>query len=199
MSEKVAKVGIRMQPGYLYFIDSHGDIARLGKDRQREKVAKVGIKRQDGYRYFVDQSGDISRTKGKEGDQHIFAKNPLSQTEWEKELLELEAKEALEAEREEIEEEERERLRQQRLRSEVRKKLLEEEFKDLVKEGRERIPEEIRHEVWRRDGGKCAQCSGRENLEFDHIIPLSKGGSNTVRNIELLCEKCNREKSDDIQ
>lgn len=198
MAEKVAKVGIRMQPGYLYFIDTQGDIARLGKNGQREKVAKVGIKRQDGHRYFVDQQGDISRTKGKEGKQPVFANNPLSQMEWEKELLEREEREALEAEREEIEEEERERLRQQRLRSEVRKKLLEEEFKDLVKEGRERIPEETRYEVWRRDGGKCARCGSRENLEFDHVIPLSKGGSNTVRNVELLCERCNREKSDDI-
>ena len=30
------------------------------------------------------------------------------------------------------------------------------------------------------------------------FIPFSKGGSNTVRNIELLCQNCNREKSDSI-
>ncbi|MBF0103144.1 MAG: HNH endonuclease, partial [Desulfobacterales bacterium] len=42
------------------------------------------------------------------------------------------------------------------------------------------------------------RCGSRENLEYDHIIPVSKGGSNTARNIELLCEKCNREKSDKI-
>jgi len=61
------------------------------------------------------------------------------------------------------------------------------------------IPEEVRVAVWRRDGGKCVKCGSRENLEYDHIIPVSKGGSNTVRNIELLCEKCNREKHDNIQ
>jgi hypothetical protein len=64
---------------------------------------------------------------------------------------------------------------------------------------REIIPEEVRIAVWRRDEGKCVKCSSRENLEYDHIIPVSKGGSNTVRNIELLCEKCNREKRDNIQ
>jgi len=64
---------------------------------------------------------------------------------------------------------------------------------------RERIPEEVRIAVWRRDEGKCVKCDSRERLEYDHIIPLSKGGSDTVRNIELLCEKCNREKRDNIQ
>jgi Holliday junction DNA helicase RuvB len=64
---------------------------------------------------------------------------------------------------------------------------------------REGIPSEVKREVWRRDEGKCAKCGSRENLEYDHIIPVVKGGSNTVRNIELLCEACNRAKSDTIQ
>lgn len=65
-------------------------------------------------------------------------------------------------------------------------------------QSRERIPEIVRHEVWRRDEGKCVSCGSREKLEFDHIIPVSKGGSNTARNIELLCESCNRKKSNKI-
>jgi len=65
-------------------------------------------------------------------------------------------------------------------------------------QSREPIPENVRFFVWRRDGGKCVKCGGKENLEFDHIIPISKGGSSTERNIQLLCEKCNREKSDKI-
>ena len=60
------------------------------------------------------------------------------------------------------------------------------------------IPEEVRLKVWRRDNGKCVKCGSQERLEFDHMIPVSKGGSNTARNIQILCEKCNREKSDDI-
>ena len=61
-----------------------------------------------------------------------------------------------------------------------------------------RIPENVKREVWRRDGGKCSRCGSREKLEYDHIIPYSKGGSNTARNIELLCQDCNRKKTDNI-
>ena len=64
---------------------------------------------------------------------------------------------------------------------------------------RPRIPETVRIEVWRRDGGRCSRCESRENLEYDHIVPLAKGGSNTARNVELLCEKCNRSKADKIE
>jgi hypothetical protein len=62
-----------------------------------------------------------------------------------------------------------------------------------------RIPEKVRIAVWRRDQGRCVRCGSRENLEYDHIVPISKGGSNTERNIELLCQNCNRTKSDQIK
>jgi 5-methylcytosine-specific restriction endonuclease McrA len=59
---------------------------------------------------------------------------------------------------------------------------------------REPIRQRVRDEVWRRDQGRCVDCGSRERLEYDHIVPLSKGGSNTARNIELRCERCNRRK-----
>lgn len=71
--------------------------------------------------------------------------------------------------------------------------------KQDTSESRDTIPSAIRREVWRRDEGKCRKCGSRSNLEYDHIIPVSRGGSNTARNIELLCEVCNRAKSDSIQ
>ncbi len=64
--------------------------------------------------------------------------------------------------------------------------------------GREHIPERIRNEVWRRDGGKCVQCGSVYKLEFDHMVPVAAGGSNTARNLQILCEPCNRRKSDRI-
>ena len=59
---------------------------------------------------------------------------------------------------------------------------------------REPIPEVIRAEVWRRDNGQCVQCGSREKLQFDHIIPVSKGGATTARNLQLLCQSCNLSK-----
>jgi 5-methylcytosine-specific restriction endonuclease McrA len=64
---------------------------------------------------------------------------------------------------------------------------------------RERIPSEVRKEVWNRDGGKCKKCGSRHHIEFDHIVPVSKGGSNSAQNIELLCKKCNRSKHAKIE
>lgn len=63
---------------------------------------------------------------------------------------------------------------------------------------REVIRDDVKMYVWKRDGGGCVKCGSQEKLEFDHIIPVSKGGSNTARNIQLLCESCNRSKGDSI-
>lgn len=62
------------------------------------------------------------------------------------------------------------------------------------REGRVPLSQEVKLEVWRRDGGRCVECGSQEKLEFDHIIPVAMGGSNTARNIQLLCETCNRRK-----
>ena len=72
------------------------------------------------------------------------------------------------------------------------------EEKQITESRSRNISQEVRDKVWNRDGGKCVDCGSNENLEFDHIIPHSKGGANTYRNIQLLCEKCNRSKSDNI-
>ena len=72
----------------------------------------------------------------------------------------------------------------------------------LLEENKEknsrRLTQKVKDKVWNRDGGKCVECGSNQLLEFDHIIPYSKGGANTYRNIQLLCEPCNRSKSDKI-
>jgi 5-methylcytosine-specific restriction endonuclease McrA len=63
---------------------------------------------------------------------------------------------------------------------------------------RESIPDTVQAVVWNRDGGKCVKCGSRQRLEFDHIIPVSQGGANTARNLQILCENCNRSKGANI-
>jgi hypothetical protein len=70
---------------------------------------------------------------------------------------------------------------------------------DDAETGRQRLSPDVRRAVWFRDQGRCTRCGSRERLEFDHIIPVARGGGNTERNIELLCESCNRAKSDSIE
>jgi hypothetical protein len=72
MAEKVEKVGVKKEKGYLYFVDKQGDVSRAkmarggrkkGGAAKAEKVEKAGVKKDKGYLYFVDKAGDISRAK----------------------------------------------------------------------------------------------------------------------------------------
>ncbi len=59
---------------------------------------------------------------------------------------------------------------------------------------RDPIPKEIKQAVWERDEAKCVECGGTFDLQYDHIIPFSMGGANTVENLQLLCARCNQQK-----
>jgi 5-methylcytosine-specific restriction endonuclease McrA len=74
------------------------------------------------------------------------------------------------------------------------KRVLTGEEPGRMADGRERIPRSVRHAVWNRDMAKCVKCESNERLEFDHVIPLAMGGNNSERNLQLLCERCNRRK-----
>lgn len=43
---------------------------------------------------------------------------------------------------------------------------------------------------------KCAYCGSSENLQIDHIHPVSKGGWKNWDNLQVLCQDCNLRKSD---
>lgn len=73
MAEKVAKVGIKREKGFLYYVDKDGDVscAKMARGKSKggkpKKMAKCGIKRKEGYLYFVDKNGDVSCAKMKRG------------------------------------------------------------------------------------------------------------------------------------
>jgi hypothetical protein len=74
------------------------------------------------------------------------------------------------------------------------------ETKDRRKHSRA-ISREVMLKVVRRDGQICQKCFQPVpdyEVEFDHIIPFSKGGTSTVGNLRVLCYHCNRKKKDSL-
>lgn len=109
-------------------------------------------------------------------------------------------------ERERAAAEERERIKR-KIKARQRKRDLEKQVRqEMLDSGelygeqtkRPPIPREVVDAVYKRDGGRCVYCGSVENLHLDHIIPFSRGGATNVENLQLLCQKCNLEKSNKI-
>jgi 5-methylcytosine-specific restriction endonuclease McrA len=49
--------------------------------------------------------------------------------------------------------------------------------------------------IFQRDKFICQYCGSKEKLTIDHIFPLSKGGNNDDKNLQVLCLKCNQKKA----
>ena len=108
------------------------------------------------------------------------------------------AKEQLRAQKRQLAEEQRQADEQRR--SEKRRQEQEEAIKsflELMRGGEKRlerrsrsIPQPVKIAVVTRDGGKCRRCRSTQDLQYDRIVPNSRGGSSTdVNNIQLLCGK----------
>lgn len=69
MAEKVKKVGVSKEKGYLYYLDKQGNVSRSKMARGDQKggnaevVNAAGVQRESGYLYFIDKDGDVSRAK----------------------------------------------------------------------------------------------------------------------------------------
>jgi hypothetical protein len=58
------------------------------------------------------------------------------------------------------------------------------------------IPQDVKIAVAVRDQGLCQHCGTSAGpMQYDHVIPYSVGGDNSVENIQLLCRRCNAAKS----
>lgn len=78
--------------------------------------------------------------------------------------------------------------------------------------GRRKISEGLRREVFEQCGPKCAYCGQRaetygwrrdvrgryrvyvEGFQWDHLVPVSRGGDNDIDNMVMACESCNKRK-----
>jgi len=74
----------------------------------------------------------------------------------------------------------------------------------LAKEQRNLMTKKLREYIKNRDNFTCCNCGNSTHiepnllLEIDHIIPVAKGGCTVEDNLQTLCWKCNRSKSDKI-
>ena len=48
----------------------------------------------------------------------------------------------------------------------------------------------LRLQILERDGWRCQVCGDRQQLDIHHIIPRSRGGSDSQDNLITLCRTC---------
>jgi len=65
------------------------------------------------------------------------------------------------------------------------------------------VPAEIRREEYERDGEQCTfvgdrghRCEATRALEFDHVVPVARGGETTAKNLRLRCRAHNQYEAD---
>lgn len=74
----------------------------------------------------------------------------------------------------------------------------------FVKDQRQLMTKKLREHIKERDNYTCCNCGNSVHtepnllLEIDHIIPVTKGGRTEISNLQTLCWKCNRAKSNKI-
>lgn len=70
--------------------------------------------------------------------------------------------------------------------------------KSKIKVKRSLISASVRHDLLVKAKFRCQYCgvtASQARLEIDHKIPVSKGGTNVVSNLQVLCMRCNRGKA----
>ena len=61
----------------------------------------------------------------------------------------------------------------------------------ITKVERARVSNKVRFAIYARDNWCCVKCGDTQDLEIDHIYPISKGGKSDLDNLQTLCHHCN--------
>lgn len=206
-----ARLVVKKQQGSTSLIQRNFTIGYNRSGRIIDQLEEFGIvgpflgdnARRVNYRTLVDLENYFNKYPNLRSKKELFY-------EKHKELIDQKRVEFLKSQQIEYDRHEKEAIKQKMLDKERKKRLHKEALDELIQDGeifnrftnkegkREPIPKDVMDKVWNRDGGKCVKCGSQENLEFDHIIPFSKGGATTYRNMQLLCKKCNLEKTNRI-
>ena len=73
-------------------------------------------------------------------------------------------------------------------------------WNSIVRVERGRVSNKMRFSIYEKDNYRCRNCKRHtDDLEIDHIIPIAKGGKSEYNNLQTLCRRCNKKKSDIIE
>ena len=57
----------------------------------------------------------------------------------------------------------------------------------------------VRAAILARDNHRCLLCGATDNLEIDHIVPATNGGTSSPQNLQTLCHTCHRSEKGESQ
>ena len=60
------------------------------------------------------------------------------------------------------------------------------------------LPASVRLAIFERDAYRCRNCGDHHDLTIDHIVPVSRGGSDESTNLQTLCRPCNSSKGNRV-
>lgn len=63
---------------------------------------------------------------------------------------------------------------------------------------RRKLRRSVIKQVFERDAYRCCACGEWLSLTVDHIVPLARGGSDELANLQTLCLACNLAKGADL-
>ena len=59
---------------------------------------------------------------------------------------------------------------------------------------RKKLRDSVKRSVLEASDYRCIACGASKNLCIDHIMPVAKGGSDDIENLQTLCRSCNNQK-----